>query len=280
MVGISSTSLHDSSAHDSRAADVASAVHDVLNPVQTILFGSRARGDHRWYSDIDIFVITAGETAPDYREYAKGIAEQARKELLPEADKTDVICWTLQKFLDNRCLKNNLANRVARDGLPIMPPEEIGYSSDHGAESIDWNNVRTRVRESRENADSIQNGVDIERIGQKVLGHIAQQALEHGYKALLGANGHDYPVGWQGHDLGGLIALVRERLSLGSDYPIPGEEHSYLTEFAGSAIYADDLPPLNRNRIHREIPDAVERLIRLMAETSGYDPAADPELAG
>lgn len=265
--------------YDSRAAQVACAVHDSLSPVQTILFGSRARGDHRWYSDIDIFVITAGETEPDYREYAKSVAEQARKELLPEADKTDVICWTLQKFLDNRCLKNNLANHVARDGLPIMPPEEIGYSSDYGAESIDWNNVRTRVRDAMDNSYAIQQTVDPALTPPKVLGHIAQQALEHGYKALLGANGHYYPVGWRGHDLAGLIALVRERLSLGTDYPIPGEEHSYLTEYAGSAIYADDLPPLNRARIHREIPDAVDQLMRLITETSGYDPATDPDRA-
>lgn len=265
--------------YDSRAAQVAGAVHDSLNPVQTILFGSRARGDYRWYSDIDIFVITADETEPDYREYAKSVAEQARKELLPEADKTDVICWTLQKFLDNRCLKNNLANHVARDGLPIMPPEDIGYSSDYGAESIDWNNVRTRVRDAIGNADTLQNALDVNRANEKAFGHIAQQALEHGYKALLGANGHDYPVSWRGHDLAGLIALVRERLSLGPDFPIPGEEHSYLTEFAGSAIYADDLPPLNRSRIHREIPAAVEQLLRLIAETSGYDAATDPEMA-
>ena len=266
--------------HDTRAARVASVVHDALNPVQTILFGSRARGDYRWYSDIDIFVITADETEPDYREYAKSVAEQARKELLPEADKTDVICWTLRKFLDNRCLKNNLANHVARDGLPIMPPEEIGYSSDHGAESIDWNNVRTRVRDSKDNAYAIQHTVDSSLTPEKVLGHIAQQALEHGYKAALGANGHDYPVGWRGHDLAGLIALVREKLEIPAEVSVPGEEYSYLTEFAGSAIYADDLPPLNREAIHRDIPAAVEQLMRLIAETSGYDPSTDPELAG
>ena len=248
-----------------------------MNPVQTILFGSRARGDYRRYSDIDIFVITGSETEPDYRKYAKRIAEQAREELLPEADKADVVCWTLQKFLDNRCLKNNLANHVARDGLPIMPPEDIGYSSDYGTESIDWNNVRTRVRDAMDNSYAIQQTVDPALTPPKVLGHIAQQALEHGYKALLGANGHDYPVGWRGHDLAGLIALVRERLNLGTDYPIPGEEHSYLTEYAGSAIYADDLPPLNRGRIHQEIPAAVDRLMRLIAETSGYEPATDPD---
>ena len=266
--------------HDTRAARVASVVHDALNPVQTILFGSRARGDYRWYSDIDIFVITADETEPDYREYAKSVAEQARKELLPEADKTDVICWTLRKFLDNRCLKNNLANHVARDGLPIMPPEEIGYSSDHGAESVDWNNVRTRVRDAMDNSYAIQHTVDPALTPEKVLGHIAQQALEHGYKAALGANGHDYPVGWQGHDLAGLIALVREKLEIPGEVSVPGEEYSYLTEFAGSAIYADDLPPLNREAIHRDIPAAVEQLMRLIAETSGYDPATDAKLAG
>ena len=37
-------------------------------------------------------------------------------------------------------------------------------------------------------------------------------------------------------------------------FPNPGEEYRYLTEFAGSAIYADDLPPLNRAAIHRDIP--------------------------
>ncbi len=266
--------------HDTRAAQVAGAVHDALSPVQTILFGSRARGTHRPDSDIDLFIITAAETEPEYREYAKGIAEQVRQELLPEADKTDVICYTLERFLNDRALINNLANHVARDGVPIMPPAEIGYSSDHGQESVDWNNVRTRVRDATENGDAIANGVDVERIGEKVLGHIAQQALEHAYKALLGANGHDYPVGWRGHDLAGLIALVRERLNLPADFPVPGEEYRYLTEFAGSAIYADDLPPLHRSRIHQEIPAAIEQLMRLIAETSGYDPSTDPELTG
>ena len=128
-----------------------------------------------------------------------------------------------------------------------------------------------------DNAYAIQQTVDPSLTPGKVLGHIAQQALEHGYKALLGANGHNYPVGWRGHDLAGLIALVRERLDLPADFPVPGEYHSYLTEYAGSAIYADDLPPLNRSRIHVEIPAAIEQLISLIVETSGYDPGSDHE---
>ncbi len=265
--------------HDPRAAQVAQAVHDALNPVQTILFGSRARGDYRWHSDIDIFIITGSETEPDYRNHAKNVAEQARQRLLPEAGKTDVICATLEKFLSGRPLKNNLANHVAREGVPIMPPEQTGYASDYGEEAIDWNNVRTRAKDATDHANAIQNNVDVDRIAEKVLGHIAQQALEHGYKALLAANGHEYPVSWRGHDLDGLAALVRERLGLAADFPMPGEEYAYLSEFAGGAVYADDLPPLNRRSIHRDIPDAVARLMQLIAETSGYAPSSDPETA-
>ena len=266
--------------HDPRAEQVARAVHDALNPVQTILFGSRARGDYRRHSDIDIFIITGSETEPDYRKHAKSLAEQVRKELLPEADKTDVICWTLERFLGGRPLKNNLANHVARDGVPIMPPEEIGYSSEYGDAAIDWNNVRTRAKDAMDCAYAIGHTVDIASTPEKVLGHIAQQALEHGYKALLGANGHEYPVGWRGHDLDGLVALVRERLDLPADFSIPGAEYTYLSEFAGGAIYANDLPVLNRDAIYRDIPAAVERLMTLIAETSGYNPGADPEIAG
>ena len=265
--------------HDPRAEQVARVVHDALNPVQTILFGSRARGDYRRYSDIDIFIITGSETEPDYRKYAKSVAERARQELLPDADRADVVCWTLEKFLQSRCLKNNLANYVAREGLPIMPPEQTGYSSEYGAEAIDWNNVRSRIRDAIGNADTLQNALDINRANEKALGHIAQQALEHGYKALLGVNGHMYPVGWQGRDLDGLVALVRERLGLAPDFPIPGEEYGYLSEFAGGAVYAYDLPPLHRAAIHRDIPDAVARLMLLVAETSGYDPSVDSEIA-
>ena len=263
--------------HDTRAAQVAGAVHDALNPVQTILFGSQGpRNPQAGLRYRPAYPHGRGDP-PDYREHAKGVAERVRQELLPEADKTDVICYTLERFLNDRALINNLANRVARDGVPIMPPEEIGYSSDHGEESVDWNNVRTRVRDAMDNSYAIQHTVDPALTPLKVLGHIAQQALEHGYKALLGANGHDYPVGWRGHDLAGLIALVRQRLGLPEDYVIPGEEYSYLTEFAGSAIYADDLPPLNRAAIHRDIPAAVEQLMGLLTQTSGYDPAADPD---
>ena len=45
-------------AHDPKARAVAKAVYDALNPRSVILFGSRARGDFRRDSDVDLLVIT------------------------------------------------------------------------------------------------------------------------------------------------------------------------------------------------------------------------------
>ena len=52
------------SAHDPKARSVAKAVYDALNPCVVILFGSRARGDFRRDSDVDLLVITDGDCAP------------------------------------------------------------------------------------------------------------------------------------------------------------------------------------------------------------------------
>ena len=42
---------------DARAIAVAQAIHRMADPEQTILFGSRARGDYRPDSDVDVLII-------------------------------------------------------------------------------------------------------------------------------------------------------------------------------------------------------------------------------
>ena len=42
---------------DRRALDVARKIHSMAESEQTILFGSRARGDHRPDSDVDVLII-------------------------------------------------------------------------------------------------------------------------------------------------------------------------------------------------------------------------------
>ena len=55
--------------YDARAIVVAQVIRDVIRPVDIFLFGSRARGDWRDDSDIDIFTISESDadTKEKYR---------------------------------------------------------------------------------------------------------------------------------------------------------------------------------------------------------------------
>ena len=48
---------------DPHAMEVARVIQEAVNPDLTILYGSRAVGDHREDSDLDIMVVTGGTSA-------------------------------------------------------------------------------------------------------------------------------------------------------------------------------------------------------------------------
>ena len=90
-------------------------------------------------------------------------------------------------------------------------------------------------------------------------------ALENAYKAVLGSHGIEYPVsGRDGQDLGWLMELIRERI--GS--PLPGEDYSYLTEFAGSGVAVCEHRPLEKAALAHAIPEAVREIISWKANAA------------
>ena len=60
---------------------VARAVHDAVRPESVILFGSRARGDYREDSDIDLMLICEERLSKDAYMKAQGAAGQAARDL-------------------------------------------------------------------------------------------------------------------------------------------------------------------------------------------------------
>ena len=61
---------------DPKAVAVARAVYDAVLPEKVILFGSRARGDHRADSDIDLLIIS-DDMSRDIRMKAQKVALEA-----------------------------------------------------------------------------------------------------------------------------------------------------------------------------------------------------------
>jgi len=251
---------------DRRALDVARKIHSMAESEQTILFGSRARGDHRPDSDVDVLIIKDPQPTEDWLEDLRDRARTLQMSELPEASGIDVICMTAREFDTRRHLRNNLANSIAKQGSPVMPqtPEQ----AEPPEEAIDWDDVNGKLKDAAGAADLLETMSDVGILANaddKQIGRIAQNALENAYKAVLGAHGFEYPTsGRDGHNLRIITERIRQHRIIPDDAPMPGEEHRYLTEFGGAALYSHEHLPLDKASIARDVPQAVAALQALV----------------
>ena len=251
---------------DRRALDVARKIHSMAESEQTILFGSRARGDHRPDSDVDVLIIKDPQPTEDWLEDLRDQARTLQMSELPEASGVDVICMTAREFDTRRHLRNNLANSIAKQGSPIMSltPEQ----AEPPEESIDWDDVDGKMRDATGAADGLVAIADAGILGvmsDKQAGRMALDALQNAYKAVLGAHGFEYPTsGGNGHNLRIITGLIRQHRIIPDDAPMPGEGHRYLTEFGGAALYSHEHLPLDKAAIARDVPQAVVALRELV----------------
>ena len=257
---------------DSRALSIAKQLHQMAEAEQTILFGSRARGDYRIDSDLDILILKDALPPEKWLEQLREQARALQKKQLPEASGIDVICMTPAQFDLRRKFRNNLANCIAKQGAAVVRDDRLGYGMSDETEEIDWEDVDSRIRDATDFAKSLETmaaaGI-LGAIADKVLGHTAQSALENAYKALLGAWGCAYPTsGRDGHNLRILVQLIREASQTPENEAVPGEAHRYLTEFAGAAIYAHEHLPLNKELIARKVPEAIARISAMVEAVS------------
>ena len=145
-----------------------------------------------------------------------------------------------------------------------MPDENLNYRTEYEDEEVDWEDVEQKVNDATGAAnwiEAIQQAGILGAGDDKQFGRVAQNALEFAYKAVIAAHGHEYPTsGRDGHNLRILTELFREHEIIGRDEEAPGENHRYLTEFGGAAVYAHQHSPLDRRLIAEDIPDAVAQL--------------------
>ena len=245
---------------DPDAVAVAQAVYERTQPLQAVLFGSRARGTHRPDSDIDIAIITAEAVAEDDRDAYDRIAEQAAAGH-PQAPEIHVAFLTVAEFLDERVHKNTVANNIAREGRPVMQEESAGYSPGFEEDTVNWSDVDARAKDARDAVNDLYVLVSSPTSSEKGVGYMAQQCLEHAYKALIASRGERYPTGGRdGHNL--RILADRAQEAMGPDFRVPGREWQALTSYAGSGRYADEQPPLgDRQLLYRQISAAVAELL-------------------
>ena len=257
--------------HDPKARAVAKAVYDALRPRSVILFGSRARGDFRRDSDVDLLIITDADRM-DKDEYMLACdaahAKSAEVYGARSGFGVDVLNMSAEKFRHCRRAKNHVAGQAARDGVDMngdrIPPDDQAPDN--------MPDIRQRVINTRRNLGDLRITVE-NAASQEVIGFLAQQTLENVLKGWISALDDEYG---NTHDLD--ILMVTIRMHPSEDESDAGERLRWLAKYAveyryeGARIRVED-----RHELLRILSETVLAIIERIGELTGtkeWDDAA------
>lgn len=169
---------------DQHALNIARAIQQEVAPDTVVLFGSRATGQHRPDSDVDILVIK-----PD-QDPGSGTAWEAARNFMaanPPELEVNIIAMTISEFQRNRRAKQHLAGQADHYGV-VMSDEKLNYTTQCDDDYPDhWEANRQRLENAAEWSKEFNDMVDNGHWNQKVLGFAAQQAIENVFRGLLSA---------------------------------------------------------------------------------------------
>ena len=242
---------------DPKAIAVARAVYDAVPLNSVILFGSRARGDHRPDSDIDLMLICDGHMSKENYRKATIAAHDAIERIYGTRwIGVDLLTMPKSTYLRCRGGINHVTAQAARDGVD-MNGDKQEYERD--PESFDWGDINQRIINT--NRELITLDWLIEgRMPQESIGFHAQQALENILKAWISAIGSEYR---NTHDINELLAVIRR--SPDEQHIAGSEDMHWLTVYAvkyrymGAVVGMSD-PVELYDRIDRVVSDIEQRI--------------------
>ena len=100
--------------NDDLLARMVQAIVDEVDPEQVILFGSRARDDHRENSDIDLIVVEAEPFGPERSRHGEMVKLYHAVARFPVA--TDVLVYSHEDIDYWRDSLNHVLARALREG--------------------------------------------------------------------------------------------------------------------------------------------------------------------
>ena len=256
---------------DPKAIAVARAVQDAAPADAVIfLFGSRARGDYRQRSDIDLMMLvpdrdsSGTETSAACPPHRPG--RRRRKGIRLRSIEVDVLQLDHPRFRRCRRAVNHVAYDITRDGIPMT---QIPFSAiDPNADDDDgypdnWPDISERLRDALRAFSYMR--YDLADGAEKYLGRNAQETLEHSYKALISALGVSYP---RTHSLRELEAQLNQ-LSVRHGVHIP-PSLSWLDNFAGGERYGAPPPlPISPQDFFEQVEQVKNAIIARVYEITG-----------
>lgn len=272
---------------DPHALGIAAHVQEVIRPDVAILFGSRAVGDYREDSDVDILVITNRVNHLDSRGPALTAAKSYMRDNPPRLE-TAIITMTRREFDRCRRAKQHIAGQATIYGVD-MSGEGMDYRHHGGEERHEhWPETRQRIQNAEEWQRQLDQMVDESHWNRKLMGLSAQQAVENALKGWLsthndaGRYGHEIEDAWERINMlekgwpGPAAQRAREAVEELLDYtrfpdPTGDSPGNWLTLYAAVYRYGNPNHVMGREEqreLREKVDRAVERVIDLIHERS------------
>ena len=246
---------------------VAAAVGSALHARCVVLYGSRARGDHRADSDIDLAIITADTELT--AQQRSGLRERARAAALSVApgNRIDVIVWTEAEYRTKKRSINHVAGRAWREGLILygahetLPGEETVSELANARELMRMCQGQTRALSAM--------AFDDETFSENIFGFHAQRGAELAFKAWITLLGHCYE---RTHNVADLLAILA---SNGVGEAQRFAHLASLTPYAVKYVYEEiENPTMDRQYVAKEVNALAELVASLMRQAETTDDTA------
>ena len=266
--------------YDRRALAVGRAVQQATGAAPVILFGSRARGDYREDSDIDLLLVHPGWKDMELRDIGRKAADtgiescygsQRWGELQSdEPVLADLVWFAPEEFEHCRLSINSVVALAAEQGL-MMNGQPASEEYPNGDYSEEWTTTEQRCRHTRLHLRTLRLVID-GNTGLIMVGQQAHQAVEHAIKALISANGIRYP---HHHNLVDLEIRMRQ---VDRSFTIPLQSPlKALNDYSGRLKYNEPYADLGDwETLYGIILNDVRQIFARVAHLTGQDPWAEP----
>lgn len=222
-------------APDPRAVRLAKALRARVAADNIVLFGSRARGDWRPHSDIDLLIVQAPARE---RDRIQGTAHALASAIFgqPKPDIDFVYRTHRECRIQIQHSVNGIAAVALREGVAVAPYPRPWHAPEPEPEPAmtECGEMTRRLIDANRNYDALQYLLDGRRANNEVAAQ-AHQTLEHALKALISAQRSPYRHTHKLDDL---------RQTAGLDSQALGSDLDQLDPYAGGAAYFDPEHPI------------------------------------
>ena len=130
--------------YDRRVHRVARVAAQAARPLSLYLFGSRARGDYRPDSDIDLLMVMRRPCDPQTYGQAGVDARRVIRAVYGRALDLDLLALTQQKCLTMARARNHVVRQTRREGVLMYGEPLPPYDENEPTEN--WPDVLERIR--------------------------------------------------------------------------------------------------------------------------------------